>query len=449
MRIVFSLTIMVLALWNANMPMASLRQTNSIKKYGEKKMKTKDTYFTHSDGTPLLWIADTAWNTALRSDEDDWKEYLETREKQGFTVIQFVTTQWRGCRNPIHGNLYNEDKDKISFNSKPFAKMDRWIEMINDHNMVAAPVMLWANQAECPGKALSVESCIKLGRYMVERWKDHNMVWLLAGDSNYESEEQATRWKSIGRGIFADYPDEIVTMHPCGISWVGDIFAEEDWYSFVGIQSGHGKSQSNLDWLLRGPFSTSWKSIPKPFVNIEPNYETAIAYGTQQKFTAYHVRRASYWSMLSAPTAGITYGHNSIWVWGQKKDEFAEGHGKNWVAQPWREALETEGIKSLAILKSIFEKLPWTELSPAPELLISQPGNDKLAAFVTVAATKQRNCLIAYLPKGGEINIRTEMLESSLNAFWVNPGNGEWTQTENKSPFTAPDGGDWLLVLNQ
>ena len=415
-------------------------------------MTIRDTYFVDDDGTPLFWLADTAWNAALRADEDEWEEYLEARAAQGFTVIQFVATKWRGCSKPIHGNLYQEGNGKLLFPSEPWSKMSQWIEKINAHGMIAAPVMLWANQKACPGQALSEEHCIELGRRMVDAWQQHAIVWMLAGDSNYESDEQVARWSRIGRAIFEDHPDAIVTMHPCGQSWVGDKFAEEDWYSFVGIQSGHGSTQRNLQWLLQGPYSQAWRSIPKPFVNLEPNYETAIAYGTQSQFGAYHVRRASYWSLLVAPPAGITYGHNSIWVWAQTENEHAEGHGTNWVAQPWRTGLDTEGIRSLTILKEIFAALPWTELRPAQELLIAQPGEQCIEAFVTLAATKERDCVVVYLPKGQEIGIRTDELKPGLSAFWVDPRTGKWKrqalpEANGQAPFVPPSEEEWLLVV--
>ncbi len=48
------------------------------------------------DGEPFFWLADTAWNGVLRSTDDQWTRYLDQRQKQGFNVIQFVSTPWRG-----------------------------------------------------------------------------------------------------------------------------------------------------------------------------------------------------------------------------------------------------------------------------------------------------------------------------------------------------------------
>ncbi|HIG15807.1 MAG TPA: DUF4038 domain-containing protein, partial [Candidatus Handelsmanbacteria bacterium] len=48
--------------------------------------------------------------------------------------------------------------------------------------------------------------------------------------------------------------------------------------------------------------------VTSPVMNIEPCYEDHVAGTTQLRFNAYKVRVACYWSMLSAPAAGLTYG---------------------------------------------------------------------------------------------------------------------------------------------
>ncbi|MGD8240738.1 MAG: DUF5060 domain-containing protein, partial [Armatimonadota bacterium] len=67
-------------------------------------------HFVHADGTPFFWLADTAWNGAIRSKDEDWRRYLARRREQGFTVVQFVTTQWRAASGDRRGHAaYRED----------------------------------------------------------------------------------------------------------------------------------------------------------------------------------------------------------------------------------------------------------------------------------------------------------------------------------------------------
>src|SRR5688500_11375831 len=41
-----------------------------------------------SDGTPFLWLGDTAWLLFQMTTRDDAERYLRTRARQGFSVIQ-------------------------------------------------------------------------------------------------------------------------------------------------------------------------------------------------------------------------------------------------------------------------------------------------------------------------------------------------------------------------
>src|SRR5207244_2930856 len=73
---------------------------------------------------------------------------------------------------------------------------------------------------------------------------------------------------------------------------------------------------STLQWIINGPPSKDWKKEPhRPFINLEPPYENHIAYQSKKRHTAETVRRAIYWSLLVAPTAGVTYGGHGGGGW--------------------------------------------------------------------------------------------------------------------------------------
>jgi uncharacterized protein DUF4038/collagenase-like protein with putative collagen-binding domain len=408
-------------------------------------------HFIAANGDPFFWLADTAWNTGLRGDTDDWQRYLDARARQGFTVIQFVSTPWRARKTPVHGRLFEQVDGKVQYDEHAWEKMEEWLGMIVEAGLVPAPVMLWDLNPQDPFFDWSEDTCIQVGKRMLERWSRFDPVWMLGGDGSYHLAERAARWKRIGRAVFADHPDEIVTMHPCGCRWVGDSFADEPWYSFVGIQSGHGSSPGHLGFLLNGPYAQRWQEIRKPFVNLEPNYEHAHSYHEELVYDAFHIRRASYWSLLGAPPAGVTYGHNSIWIWSDQKGEHAEGHGAIWVGDAWTDALDTPGVESLGVMRSIFSKLPWTQMLPADHLLIEQPGWADVLGTVKVSATPSRSCVAAYLPVGGRVELTKAGVPSDIAAHWVDPRTGRWTPIDDFVQADilaadAPDEQDWLLV---
>ena len=414
-------------------------------------MRTKDYHFTDGMGRPFFWLADTAWNIALRAPEEEWREYLTLRAEQEFTVIQFVATQWRGCSKPWMGRPFDVTSDGgLVFNEGAWEALDRFVELTRAAGLVPAPVMLWANTPTCPGQSLSEAHAIEVGRRQVARWGGGPVFWLLGGDGVYDNEEGAERWRRIGRGIFHDCPEALVTMHPCGVNWPTPYFRNEPWFRFSGIQSGHGVDEKSLRFLVDGPPAKEWEGLGHPIVNLEPNYEMARAYGTDIILNDYHVRRASWWSVLCWPTVGVTYGNNAIWIWGSDADSRAEGHDAPWRSGPWREGLRTQGIEHLGVLRKFMEGIPWTRLRPGGEVLCEQPGENSPEAWIAVAAAPE--LLAAYLPVGGDIHLRADLLPGKRFA-WFDPREGREVasgviESEDRIKLEAPDEQDWVLRVD-
>lgn len=426
------------------------RGSDRLLAHGPLKLSSNRRHLVHTDGTPFFWLADTAWNGVLKAEPRDWEKYLRTRKSQGFTAVQFVSTEWRALERDARGETSFADPKYSRVNPEFFKRLDAKVAAINKHGMVASPVMLWAISPDDVGQKLSEADAIRLTRYMVARWGAHNVVWMLGGDGRYGG-EGARRWHRIGRAVFGEQPSRPATMHPCGQSWFGEEFRREPWFSFIGYQSGHGDSPQSVKWLLEGPPAREWDKAPVlPVINLEPNYEAHISYNSKKAFDALGVRKALYRSLLVSPTAGVTYGHHGIWFWAEKA-EIPLNHGASGIAPPWHEAVGSEGAESVKHLSKFFTSIKWWELRPAQGLLAVQPGADDPNRFVTVSQGEKGDLLVAYLPVGGTIELKTETLKHPLRARWFDPRTGKWTEIGKvASPtqrFAAPDAGDWVLCV--
>lgn len=411
-------------------------------------------YLHHSDGTPFFWTACTAWNGTLKSTDEEWTYYLKHRARNNYNVIQFVTTQWRGGDKNSFGQVAFDGSGAISINPEFFQHLDRKIDQINQAGLVAAPVLLWALPVSrgrdlSPGYYLPEEEAILLARYMVARYGGNHVVWILGGDGKYLDKHEQ-RWKNIGRAVFGDAHPGLVALHPSGKDWLGDAYGNEEWLDIVGYQTGHNNSDATVSWMTKGPVSQRWDKIPpKILINMEPVYEEI-----NPNITADDVRRASYWSLLSTPTAGITYGANGIWPWLREGESILNHAGTGETNTRVLKALDLPGSTQVGYLSAFFKRLEWWTLKPAPDLLIDQPGDGNIQHFISVSRTDDRKIIVVYVPSPSEFSLHNPG-DHNYEGFWFNTETNKTT-----SAFTAMTDGfirvpmppgkkDQLLVLTK
>ncbi len=407
----------------------------------------------YADGTPFFFTACTAWNGALKSTDEEWDTYLQHRKDHNYNVIQFVTTQWRGGdQNSLEQVAYT-GSGKISINPEFFQHMDQKVDKINEYGLVAAPVLLWAlpvgqGRELSPGYSLPDEEAILLAKYSVARYGAHHVIWILGGDGYYLNQYE-DRWKYIGREVFGDDPPGIVSQHPRGHSWIGDVYTQEDWLDIVGYQSSHSNKEGTVNWINKGPMAKQWDKLPpRPIINMEPNYEE-IRY----EITATDVRNASYWSMFATPMAGITYGANGIWPW-IREGERILNHGSlnDKAPSTWRESIDFPGSLQIGYLSAFFQQYKWWKLKPAPQMLIEQPGNEVFNHFISVAKTDDDALIMAYVPVQSTVKLYNPQ-KIQYTGKWFSTATNQYQTADfsNKNGVieVASPEGDWVLVLER
>lgn len=420
-------------------------------KHGELKLSENRRYLVHHDGAPFFWLADTVWCGPLLSDYDDWLVFLNDRVEKEFTAIQFVMTQWRMTPTDAEGNPTYTGHDPIAISPRFFQRMDRYIEAINRSCLLAIPVLLWAIRGEeNPGYSLPEAQKIILAEYMIARYGAYQVLWFLGGDGNY-SGENAESWKRIGRAVFHPDQHRLASMHVGGKSWIGKEFRGEPWFDVITYQSGHGDDDGTFRWLTQGPPSREWNQEPMlPVINAEPNYEAHNGYTYRKAHSDHSLRRASYWSLLVSPTAGVTYGGQGIWGWHTKVQAPAD-HISTGLGSPWYEAKDLPGAVQMKYLHRFFKSIDWWRLVPAPDLLVEQPGQANVSTYVTVAKSEAGDLLVAYLPEGGEIQLKTGSLKKPAQARWYHPRTGGWLDasvvTASSQTFKTFDLNDWVLLI--
>ena len=422
--------------------------SNPFYQHGAVRVSDNRRHFAHADGTPFFWLVDTVWNGALLSNERDWEQFLGERVSQRFTGVQFVMTQWRAAYADAQGQVAYSGFEEIEVHPAFFQRLDHRINAINAKGLLAAPVMLWTlgKKEHNPG-LLPEDQAVRLARYMVARYGAHHVIWILPGDGGY-FDENAERWKRIGRGVFDTEDHAPVFTHPQGIQWPYDEFLNEKWLSAFGYQSGHGDDANALRWIHSGPPAEKWLvGPPRPLINLEPPYEDHIAYQSRKPHTDYNVRRAIYWSLLNAPTAGTSYGAHGVWSW-EIAPKVPQDHDGAGVAQPWHKAVNFLGGVQMKYMAELFTCIDWWRLRPA-ELVIQRPGDEEAVTHISASCSDEGDLAVIYSPTGGKITMKSGILAEGIKAQWFNPRNGKRTPAGKQQPsvYITPDHQDWVLLL--
>jgi hypothetical protein len=196
--------------------------------------------------------------------------------------------------------------------------------------------------------------------------------------------------------------------------------------------------------------AAEWAKPPiKPYINLEPCYEAHLS-GRTVKITDAHVRQACWYSMLSTPPAGLTYGGHGIWSW-QEQDGLPFDHHYTGMAKRWQEAKDLPGAGQMKHLADFFNGIEWTKLKPAPGLVVEQPGKGDPTKWIAAAKSERGDLFVAYLPQGGKLRLAIEADGKAAQAQWYDPRTGKRTEAKAVGDYTfgAPDEKDWVLVLKR
>jgi hypothetical protein len=183
-------------------------------------------------------------------------------------------------------------------------------------------------------------------------------------------------------------------------------------------------------------------------INLEPAYD-----GIRENFDDFVVRRICYWSVLVSPTAGVTYGANSLWAWAVEAGKPPLGHHDPCL-NTWREAMMLPSGTQMGYLRKAFEMVDWWDLYPAPEMVVDQPGKNNIGRYVAIAAKRDRSAAIAYTPVPQDITLDLSDWNADLKGQWYDPQTGTPgtlfdVTAGHDVTLSPPDKKDWVLIIHQ
>ncbi|HTD65713.1 MAG TPA: DUF4038 domain-containing protein, partial [Candidatus Limnocylindria bacterium] len=173
---------------------------------------------------------------------------------------------------------------------------------------------------------------------------------------------------------------------------------------------------------------------------------------SKQPLTADLVRRTLYWSLLNAPTAGVTYGGHGVWGWddGTKPPTDHPGTG---TPLPWQKAVLLPGAQEVVHLVNFFTSIEFNQLRPLPGAVVNNPGNQSARKYIAAARSEKKDVTIVYVPEERTVEILLASLPPSPEVKWFNPRTGENSAavaviTDTTAQFPTPSEGDWILWMH-
>jgi hypothetical protein len=372
-------------------------------------------YFTYSDGTPFLWIADTWWDwTNRRITFESFKKLVDTRAEQGYNIGQlfFAGNGWGRESSLLDPAFQNPDLEQIR-------KVEKMIAYANSKGITVWIHPWWSR--EKINERIGAENIRRWWRYVIHRLHAFNVIWVLAGEYNMNNYGgfPLNFWNDLGNLVKSEDPYErILGAHPTPPMWSGGAEAPqwstaeavhgEQWVDYNQCQTGHARWCNELvPEIIRRAYSMQ---PAKPVVVTEPWYEFI-----EGNPTAMDIRFAA-WSAVMSGAAGHTYGGGHTWR--AHLPERPTGVG-SWPMDTCLKVntLVYPGAVSVGFMGQYLRKLEWWKLEPHPELVKENPSHYCLA-------DPGREYLF-YLRYGGSVKLDLrEYPESSQYYF-------QWTDLVN------------------
>ena len=430
------LQLLILTVATAMTAMAA--ETGAPFNHGRLKVDATGRYLEHADGTPFLYMGDTAWELLARLNYKEACRYLDNRAAKGFTVIQAVVLT---------------ELDGLTEAQEPYLEhIDSVLTYAEQLGLYMALVPTWGDKVDKqwgqgpevfqPGNARAY------GNLLAKRWHQRpNIIWIIGGDRSGEGKNKAV-WNALAQGIKEVDRQHLMTYHPHGEHSSAMWFHQEDWLDFNMIQTGHCQQDYTIYRRLLWPDRTLTPT--KPVMDGEPRYEDIPRNFKPEegRFTASDVRRTLYQSMLSG-ACGYTYGNNNIW------QMYAPGREPQCHADKyWYEALDMDGACQLIHFIQLWQETAFSKGHPMPNSVKACDGysEDEAVAFET------KDNIICYFPGGKQwVLDLPDAWQEGYEVQWMDPRTGEITilgtdssrQLHVMLPASTADKADWVIIIKK
>ncbi len=370
-------------------------------------MPPQGSYLQDSRGHPFLLIGDSAWSMIADLSLEDAEHYLDTRKRQGFNTILVSLLEHKFARN-APANHYGE----VPFNGMAFAQPNdayfdraaRFIEAAARQDMLVllCPAYLGANGGSEGWYeemvAAGTDRLSAYGQYVGARLgKFPNLIWVQGGD--YDPPDR-TLVNAVAKGIASVAPGAVQTVHANRDTTTHAYWQAASWLDIDTVYTYGDAAGSTIARYRAGPH--------RPFFLIEAKYEGEN--GADES----DIRLAAYGALLSG-AGGQIFGNNPVWHF--------SGKGIFHSSVTWKQALYSEGARSISILAGLFKQLEWWKLQPDQGVLVKATTGAKGAIFA--ARDIDGRFAVIYARGIDRVTLDLSLLpDGTKRLLWIDPSNG-------------------------
>jgi len=390
------------------------------------KVSENRRYFIDQNNNPVFWLGTTQWQIFREYTLDEVRTTLEKVKGNGFVFVQaMLMGVGDGTKHNVYGQKPWINNDPLTPNEAYFKNVDSVIRIARENNLVFS-VTLYHQRYR---KYITLKNARAWAKWLAQRYKDvPNIVWSMTPEAK---QEFIPVLRELAAGLHeGDGGYHLITFKPDPAPYSSSFIHNEDWLDFNSMQTWNGVK------LIYPMVTNDYNLKPvKPVLMAEGAYEAGSEYGFD--VTPLWIRRQAYYSYLAG--AHHTYGHNDSWR----------------VLPTWKKALDAPGARQMGVLKKIFlGRKEWWYLVPDQSIFASggQTGGDVLNL---AAHHKNGEWIMVYLGSKSSFSINMNKITagSKVNAFWIDPKNGDsvpigsFSNTAVRSFSTPDEWEDAILIL--
>ena len=408
-------------------------------------------------GQPVFLTGDAPQIIFEQISNADLETYLADRQARGFNAIWVYPVDTVDQSNPpknFQGNVPFDGADFTNFDTAYWAQVDYIVGRIQAYGMTAFMNVAYAGFA---GQGYYLNSLLAssdatmtaYGTFLGNRYKNApNIVWVLGGDSDPGISGLYPKLTDIGNGLAAADPNHLITLEACrSCSTFGGNL------SSIAAYSGNPPSFMDLNWV--------YNTQPTVVAGCQAGFAATAAgaipplmgedwYELEHSMTGFQERQEGYWEALSGCYLGRFFGNAAIY-------SFNSPHAG--VTSPsWQSQLGSTGSVGQQYLGVLMRSREHWLMAPDTTHTWLTAGFGSGSTLSVAARSSDGQTIIAYLSNGNATakTINMSAITSATStaiAWWYNPQTGVATligtfPNSGSQSFTAPDGNDWVLVID-